>query len=418
MSAQAAQQVALSQAEVTQSFDGVPVESGDSREFSEKLQDTIDVFSHLSSQLTDSYHQLEQRVTELQGELLETDRQRARELSEKEKLTSRFERVLDVMPTAVITLDGNGRVIHSNGAAKGLLGEPLEGERWIDIINRCFLPDPTDGHEIALKNGKLVSLATQSLGDEPGQIVVLNDLTETRRLQQQVSHHQKLSEMGKMTASLAHQIRTPLSTALLYADHLSQPKVGSVRKIRFAQKLKEQLMHLQSQVNDMLIFSKGGIVIDEYEHVGKFLCELTQRFEELSARKGVHIYTELNTLGMSIKCNRDLLVSAFSNLIENAMQAMVEQGTENPMVIVRAEEHREGFVKLSVIDNGPGISNELIEKVKEPFFTTKSTGTGLGLAVVQAIAVAHGAEFTLFNRAEGGLQIDISMPLQRAAKRA
>ncbi|MDX1695207.1 MAG: ATP-binding protein [Ketobacteraceae bacterium] len=413
MSAQAAQQVGA-----TTDYEGVAVESDNSREFSEKLQDTIDVFSHLSAQLTDSYHQLEQRVNILQGELQETDRQRARELNEKEKLASRFERVLDVMPTAVITLDGNGRVIHANGAARSLLGEPLEGERWIDIISRCFLPDPIDGHEIALKNGKLVSLATQSLGEEPGQIIVLNDLTETRRLQQQVSHHQKLSEMGKMTASLAHQVRTPLSTALLYADHLTQPKVGSVRKIRFAQKLKEQLLHLQSQVNDMLIFSKGGIVIEDYEPVGRLVCELTQRFEEISARKGVHIYTELMTMGMSIKCNRDLLTSALSNLIDNAIQAMAEQGTEQPMIIVRAREHPKGIVNLSVIDNGPGLPEELLEKVKEPFFTTKSTGTGLGLAVVQAVAVAHGAEFSITNRPEGGLQIDIAMPLQAAARRA
>lgn len=413
MSAQAAQQV-----ETNASYESVLAENGESKKFSEELQDTIDVFSHLSSKLTDSYHQLEQRVNDLQGELLETDRLRAKELSEKEKLASRFERVLDVMPTAVITLDGNGRVIHANGAARGLLGEPLEGERWLDIINRCFLPDPTDGHEIALKNGRLVSLATQSLGDEPGQIIVLNDLTETRRLQKQVSHHQKLSEMGKMTASLAHQIRTPLSTALLYADHLSEPKVGSVRKIRFAQKLKEQLLHLQSQVNDMLIFSKGGIVIEDYEPVGRLLCDLTQRFEEVSARKGVHIYTDLVDMGMSVKCNRDLLISALSNLIENAMQAMADKGTPEPSITVRAKEMPRGIVNLQVIDNGPGIPTELINKVKEPFFTTKSTGTGLGLAVVQAIAAAHGAELNLKNLPQGGLQIDFSLPLQHAAKRA
>ncbi|MCG8314860.1 MAG: ATP-binding protein [Pseudomonadales bacterium] len=413
MSASAAQLESTAQA--TEEFNEVLVKKADSKVFTAELQNTIDVFSHLSAKLTDSYQQLEQRVNELQGELLETDRQREKELSEKEKLALRFERVLDVMPTAVVTLDGNGNIVHSNGAAKALLGEPLEGERWIDIIDRCFLPDPTDGHEIALKNGRLVSLATQSLGDEPGQIVVLNDLTETRLLQKQLSHHQKLSEMGKMTASLAHQIRTPLSTALIYADHLSEPKVGSVRKIRFAQKLKEQLLHLQSQVNDMLIFSKSGVVIEDYEPVGKFVCELTQRFEEVSARKGIHMITDLATLGMSIKCNRDLLISAFSNLIENSMQAMSEAGTKNPTIVVRAQAVSKGMVNIQVIDNGPGIPEEILQQVKEPFYTTKSTGTGLGLAVVQAIATAHGAEFSLVNGEAGGLTIDFNLPQQRAA---
>ena len=394
------------------------VVSDGSHMFAGRLQDTIDTFNHLSSQLQDSYLELEERVQLLKGELQESDRQRAFELDEKKRLASRFERILDVMPTAVITLNGNGRVEHVNDAARMLLGEPLEGERWIDIINRCFLPDPTDGHEIVLKNGKLVSLATQSLGDEPGQIIVLNDLTETRHLQRQLSHHQKLSEMGKMTASLAHQVRTPLATALLYADHLAQPKLGSVRKIRFAQKLKEQLLHLQSQVNDMLIFSKGGIVINDYEHVGKFLFGLTHRFEEMSVRKGVHVYTELLTMGMTMKCNSDLLTSAFSNLIENSIQAMAEHGTPNPTIYVKAEECPHGIIKLSVVDNGPGVPNELLEKIREPFFTTKSTGTGLGLAVVQAVVLAHGAEMAVFNREEGGLQIDISMPLQKAVLKA
>ncbi|MFX5472275.1 PAS domain-containing sensor histidine kinase, partial [Acinetobacter baumannii] len=92
----------------------------------------------------------------------------------------------------------------------------LVGMLWREVIARCFAPREDDGHEISLRDGRRLSIATRSLNGEPGQLILLNDLTDPRRPQEQLARHERLSALGRMVASLAHQIRTPLSAALLY----------------------------------------------------------------------------------------------------------------------------------------------------------------------------------------------------------
>lgn len=394
-----------------------PSASGNPASGSE-LRNTLQLFSELSQRLGESCHELESQVHQLQSELVESDRQRMKELTDKECLADRLAVILDVLPAAVITLNGNGYVDQANRAARELLGEPLDGEAWLDVIQRCFSPSPTDGHEIALKNGRLVSIATQSLGQEPGQIIVLNDLTETRRLQGQLSRHQKLSDMGRMTASLAHQIRTPLSTALLYTDHLLNPRLDSARKIRFAQKLKDRLLQLQSQVSDMLIFSRSGIMIQQRVDLRTLVDTAIHRHIDMVSRHGIVMNSDLDNAADSLLvCNLDLLVSAIGNLLDNAVQALSSQQIPAPRIQLDA--HQQGqWITLRITDNGPGIPEASLHKITEPFFTTKSTGTGLGLAVVKAVATAHGAQLNVGNGAVKGAWFELVFPAKAAAASA
>ena len=129
--------------------------------------------------------------------------------------------IFKALPTGVLLLDGTGIITRANPAAIDLLGEPLEGELWRHVITRCFEPREDDGHEISLRDGRRVQLSTQPLQDQAGQLVFINDLTETRQLQDRINHMKRLSALGNMAASLAHQIRTPLSAAMLYAANLA-----------------------------------------------------------------------------------------------------------------------------------------------------------------------------------------------------
>lgn len=189
------------------------------------LEHAFSQFNQMSSQLTDSYSLLEARVSELKGELAVVSAQRMQELAEKERLANRLQNLLDLLPGGVIVIDDQGRVREANPAACDLLGLPLEGELWREVITRCFAPREDDGHEVSLKDGRRLSIATRSLDAEPGQLVLLNDLTETRHLQDQLARHERLSSLGRMVASLAHQIRTPLSAALIYASHLTDEQL-------------------------------------------------------------------------------------------------------------------------------------------------------------------------------------------------
>ena len=370
--------------------------------------------NQISRQLNRSYHELESRIGELQTELAHTHQAREREHTAKEKLAERLDQILGVMPVAVITLDGRGRVSQANAIAESLLGEQLAGRSWLEIINQCFAPSPADGHEVLLRNGKLVSMATQSLNDEPGQVIVLTDQTETRRLQEKLNHHRKLSEMGQMTASLAHQIRTPLSSAILYADHLATPDLGEERRLRYATKIKSQLGQLEQQVRDMLIFSRGGIVLDRQVPANMFAARLQAQLEEICDHRQASCVVDIDNLQGTLYCNDDLLVSAFSNLAENAIQAC-RGARVQPVLQLMVKCSAQGLLELSLEDNGPGIPEGQEQKILEPFYTTKSTGTGLGLAVVNAIVDGHGGSFTIQNQNGAGACATITLPLQQRA---
>ena len=368
------------------------------------LEQAFSLFNQMSSQLTDSYSLLEARVTELKGELAVVSAQRMQELAEKERLANRLQNLLDLLPGGVIVIDAHGRVREANPAACELLGLPLEGELWRHVIARCFAPREDDGHEVSLKDGRRLSISTRSLDAEPGQLVLLNDLTETRHLQDQLARHERLSSLGRMVASLAHQIRTPLSAALLYASHLTEQQLPMETQQRFAGRLKERLHELEHQVRDMLVFARGELPLTD-RVTPKTLLQSLQA-AALTHVQDLPIRWQCDSHAGEVLCNRDTLVGAVLNLIENAIQA---SGGD-----VRLKVHlytRGNTLRLCVSDSGSGIEPAVLARLGEPFFTTKTTGTGLGLTVVKAVARAHQGELQLRSRLGRGTCALVLLPL-------
>ena len=168
------------------------------------------------------------------------------------------DQLIEMMPTGLVMLDGNGVVVKINKVARGLLDEPILGQLWFNVIARSFKPRADDWHEVSLKDGRRVKLEIASLGEQPGQLIMITDLTETRLLQDKVGQMQRLSSLGRMVSTLAHQIRTPLSAAMLYSANLSNRKLSDTARVTFQEKLSSRLRDLEQQVNDMLLFSKSG----------------------------------------------------------------------------------------------------------------------------------------------------------------
>ncbi len=368
------------------------------------LEQAFALFNQMSSQLTNSYSMLEARVTELKGELAVVSAQRMQELAEKERLANRLQHLLDLLPGGVIVIDAQGIVREANPAACELLGLPLEGELWRQVIARCFAPREDDGHEVSLKDGRRLSIATRSLGAEPGQLVLLNDLTETRHLQDQLARHERLSSLGRMVASLAHQIRTPLSAALLYASHLTDQALPVDTQQRFAGRLKERLHELEHQVRDMLVFARGELPLTDRVTPAQLMQSL--QAAALTHVQDLPIRWQCDSHAGELLCNRDTLVGAILNLIENAIQASAGE--------VRLKVHlytRGNNLRLCVSDSGSGIDGAVLARLGEPFFTTKTTGTGLGLTVVKAVARAHQGELRLRSRVGRGTCAQVFLPL-------
>ena len=381
----------------------------------EGLRQAFEMFNEMSQQLTSSYAKLEGQVQLLSGELAEVSAARMKELKEKECLADRLHSLLHLLPGGVVVLDGNGRVQECNRAAKDLLasqkqGQIIEGMLWRDIINDYFSPREDDGHEISLKNGKRLSIQTSGLENEPGQIVLMTDQTETRDLQSKLARHQRLTAMGKMVASLAHQVRTPLSGAMLYAEHLSSSDLEVDVRHRFSSKLTRQLKNIEAQVRDMLIFARGSAPLNQILSSDNLfsLLEETRNILKNQYQTNVTILHESDS--GSIQCHQESLIGALQNLIANAIEA-TEEVAAGSEVVVRIDQ-KDHFLIVSISDNGPGLSDVAKEKLTEPFYTTKSNGTGLGLPVVNAVVRAHHGKLDFFNQPEGGACFVISLPLK------
>ena len=378
---------------------------------SDELEQSLALVRDISGQLGESEGMLQARVAELQDQLAESAAQRLQELDEKERLANRLQSLLDLLPGGVIVIDGQGRVREANPVALDLLGAPLEGALWREVIARSFSPRSDDGHEISLKDGRRVSIATRSLNIEPGQLVLLTDLTETRRLQEQLARHERLSAIGRMVASLAHQIRTPLSSALLYASHLEQGGLSAEHQQRFAGRLKDRLNELEHQVRDMLVFARGDLPLEDRLTPAELLAALRVAAE--TQLEGIAVRWQCDAHAGALLCNRDTLVGALLNLIENALQAATGD--------TRLKIHlfsRGALLRLSISDNGAGIDAATLARVGEPFFTTRATGTGLGLAVVNSVARAHSGALALRSRPGRGTCATLQLPLLPESSRA
>lgn len=337
------------------------------------------------------------------------------ELSDLRKQASWLSHLVDTMPAGVIVLDGKGMIAKANQIAIDMLGEPLEGEKWFSVIQRSFRPQQDDGHEVSLKDGRLIKLDITALAPEPGQLILMTDLSETRRLQKRVAHMQRLSALGKMVASLAHQVRTPLSAAMLYAANLGSKRLPEASRDNFQTKLMSRLKDLENQVNDMLLFAKSGDQhVVEQVSMQQLLSEVKTGADAMITLNNSELDVSLPEPDIAILGNKTALASAIQNLIHNSIQ-IIGSGAQVQVSAMR-DLQTPDFVRISVSDNGPGVDLQQVDKLFEPFFTTSSQGTGLGLAVVSSVANAHQGRIEVTNNVHGGACFNLLLPISAASK--
>ncbi|MFT5755341.1 MAG: two-component system sensor histidine kinase FlrB [Alteromonadaceae bacterium] len=328
------------------------------------------------------------------------------ELESLRQQSSQLSQLIDVMPTGMIMLDGNGVVIKINKVASLLLDEPILGQPWFDVIKRSFKPRADDWHEVSLKDGRRVKLEITALGNQPGQLIMITDLTETRLLQDKLSQLQRLSSLGKMVSTLAHQIRTPLSAAMLYGANLSNARLSGQDREDFQDKLMSRLQDLEQQVNDMLLFAKSGKQqVVEPLSINELVTDSVKGLEALINKANAQVLVKTCNDDCHVMGNQSALTGAIQNLIHNSLQVI----KQNAVIEVSTYCQNE-LAYISVRDNGKGIDKERADKIFEPFYTSRVQGTGLGLAVVKSVANAHQGNVHLLSKAGEGAHFCISLP--------
>jgi len=350
--------------------------------------------------LANSYQGLEEQVSKLNHELAAARSERLTTLTEKEKLASRLQQILAALPAGVVILNVFGKVIDCNNHALDFLGEPLLGQNWQTLMNQRLQPVTGSPRERQLKDGRRVGMTRNLLSNHAEQIILLSDVSELRSLQDMLAQQKHLSAMGEMVASLAHQVRTPLATAVLYASQISKPSLPEEKRLQFSRKILERLHYLERQVNDMLIFAKQGRLAMQSFSLQELLTQITENMESYSVcfslQQDLHSDVLLG--------NQDALLGALMNLLNNAIEA----GAGN--ISLSASQSADDSLRIVITDDGPGIDEQQQIHLFEPFYTTKSHGTGLGLAVVDSVVKAHNGAIACRSSPGGGAVFTLNLP--------
>jgi two-component system sensor histidine kinase FlrB len=329
----------------------------------------------------------------------------------QEDLAARLSALLDGLPAGVLLLDAEGRIQECNPAAGELLGEAPLAKEFAAILQRAAVDTDAAPHT-ELRSGRFVNISRRELPGG-GEVVLLTDVTEAHLMQVFLARRQRLLTMGELAAGLAHQIRTPLAVALLYASQMTLPARRSENSAqdvaRRAEKTVGSLKQLEQLVNAMLAFAHGEPK-RELVSVAALLEQVTQWLRP-ALRRGIRLTIRTEAPDLTVRANAPSLVSAVLNLATNALQA----APADLDLELLARRTPEGRAQIVVSDNGPGVPERLRERIFEPFFTTRARGNGIGLAIVKSVVESHQGSVSLAPAAGGapaGATFIIELPAE------
>ena len=377
----------------------------------QQLEEAFETFNRVSAELDASYQVLQARIGSLTEELVEARSQRLIELAEKERLANRLALLMDELPGGVVVVSIDGDISEANQAATEFMACELVSKNWQEVLARMLVAEQSSESELVLKNGRHLSINSQYMIDVDEEVILLTDMTRLHDLQESANRDQRLAAMGEMAARLAHQIRTPLSSALLFTGHLTHSGTSPVQRDHAAEKVMISLRHMENLVDTMLNFVRGAptpsniIVIED---LGK---ELMAAIGPLISHAGGIFQHHVEVGSCRLLGDKDALISAVLNLVDNS----IAMSSGELLLTLKMSVHGDKVV-ISVADNGQGITPDLLERVFDPFFTTRVKGTGLGLAVVEMTARGHGGGVSAASTVGQGSVFTLELPIHQGVE--
>jgi len=253
-----------------------------------------------------------------------------------------------------------------------------------------------------------ISKLTDERGVASGLVAVVYEITHLKELERKSARKERLSEMGNLAAGVAHEIRNPLNTISIAAQRLASefaPQGDSEEYLSFTRQIRDETKRLNEIITRFLALAK-----EQKERQRTInLAELVNEFVGLSKYEAENLKIELQVNvdpSLELRSDPDALKQVLSNLFNNSKDAL--NGKEGKVRIVGKEIDR--AVQLSFSDSGPGIPPESRDKVFTPFFTTKGSGTGLGLPTVYRIVTDLGGDITIDDSGLGGVTLVLTFP--------
>lgn len=350
-----------------------------------------------------------------------------------ESVKSLTRNILGSIPTGVITIDSGGRVTSANRSAQEtlLLGDGLLGSRILDFVSegtelgRLIKDGIAGGQSIYDRNVSYragdqtfilrVSLSelTNEKGKREGSVLLLKDVSELIRLGQQLRRSEKLSAINTLSAAVAHEIRNPLSAMDLNLGLLEEELLSGVDSapgVRgYVDVLNVEIKRLTKILDSFAQFSRPADLNFSEVRLDSILQHLVSLVRGEADEKKISIQTDFPLPTPILRADETQIMQVFLNIIINAIQAMPEGGKIQIRVRNRTSAGRE-WVDVSFADSGVGIGEEKMEKIFEPFFSTRKGGTGLGLAIAHRIIEDHGGLIHVESRVGEGTTFTVQLP--------
>lgn len=319
--------------------------------------------------------------------------------------TSAFaDEVVTHLPVGLIATDREGRIAFFNSAAEIMSGVPRQEalEKQPDQI----LPEQLHrlerllekGHTVAdqemvctFAHGKTIPLSVSAtrifneIGLFVGCVLILRDLGELRRLQAEVRRQEKLAALGGMAAGVAHEIRNPLSSIKGLATYFAAKFTDGSQDRQLAQVMTQEVDRLNRVISELLEFARPADVKKKPVPMNELLQHSLRLIAQDAQAKQIRIRSRLSDDIGDVQVDPDRMSQCLLNLYLNAIQAMQDGGR----LTVTSEAVKGDLLRIHVEDTGSGIAAEDVDKIFNPYFTTKPKGTGLGLAIVHKIVEAH-----------------------------
>lgn len=348
--------------------------------------------------------------------------------------------VIHSLPAALVVTDPRGVISLSNRSGLEMLGLSGRDEAPLSLhdapsLNWQALMDELDAGAVILErdmdlfrsgaNPLPVSLsAAKIIGSEQvslGYLFILRDQGEIRKLQKQLRQSERLSAFGNLAAGVAHEIRNPLSSIKGYATYLTEKLKNDKMAYATGTILIQETERLNRVMSDLLSVARPTELHLKPVRVESVLQQAVRLIAPDAEEKGVAVHLRLPPPGsfpeQGIRLDADRLMQALLNLLVNAVQATASGGDIE--VTLTGARHRaaggapggeDGFWSISISDTGCGMSAQTVAQLFTPYFTTKASGTGLGLVISQRIVEQHGGEIKVFSRPGKGTTFTIVLP--------
>ena len=328
-----------------------------------------------------------------------------------ERMRTSMASILESIDSGVLTLDEAGRVTTSNRAAQALLELENTHDSQLPPPICDYLARGARGYQQIVVAQRHLGLHGSPLmgvqGETIGTVLVLDDLTEMRTLEEQVQRAQRLAALGRLAGGLAHEISNPLAITRAAAQMLQRELADHATLGEYTQVMQAEIDRVDRLLDQLLAYARPVTLQRSPVDIAALIERTLTLTRAYATQHGVTLTSSVAGDLRRVEGDAEMLHQVLVNLLLNGIHACEPQGAVS---VELSQEQPNGVVTLAVSDTGHGIPPNDLPYIFDPFFSTKVDGTGLGLSIAQQIVHEHGGTIEAHSQPGNGSSFVVRLP--------